>query len=48
MLRMIAYGPESGFVQPPRPADPRVAWEQQWAVLTRVKSTLMTALGVGR
>jgi hypothetical protein len=48
MLRMIGYGPESGFVQPPRPTDPRVAWEQQWVTLTRVKSTLMTALGVGR
>lgn len=48
MVRMIAYGPESGFVHPPRPTDPRVAWEQEWVALTRVKSTVMTVLGLGR
>ena len=45
MARMIAYGQELILVHPPRPADPRVAWEQEWVVRARVKSTLMTILG---
>jgi hypothetical protein len=45
MVRMIAYGGESSFVHPPRPTDPRVAWEQEWVVRVRVKSTVMTMLG---
>jgi len=48
MARMIAYGSELILVHPPRPADPRVAWEQEWTVRARVKSTLMTLLGAGR
>ncbi|MDQ7841083.1 MAG: hypothetical protein RDU83_08670 [bacterium] len=48
MVRMIAYGQELNLVHPPRPADPRVAWEQEWAVRVRVKGTVMTLLGVGR
>lgn len=43
--RMIAYGPETNLVFPDRPADPKVAWEQQWAVRVRVKSTVITILG---
>lgn len=45
MLRMIAYGPESNFVHPPRPADPRAPWEPEWAVRVRVKSNTMAPLG---
>lgn len=45
MARMIAYGQELILVHPPRPADPRVAWEQEWVVRVRVKSTVMTLLG---
>lgn len=45
MLRMIAYGNELNLVHPPRPADPRTPWEQEWAVRVRVKSTTMAALG---
>jgi hypothetical protein len=48
LVRMIAYGNELILVHPPRPADPRVAWEQEWTVRARVKSTLMTLLGAGR
>jgi len=48
LVRMIAYGNELTLVNPPRPADPRVTWEQEWAVRARVKSTLMTLLGAGR
>ncbi len=46
MLRAIAYGSELNLAQPPRPADPRVAWEPQWAVKVRVKSTATAMLGV--
>jgi hypothetical protein len=45
MLRMIAYGGESNFAHPPRPADPRAAWEPEWAVRVRVKSHTMAMLG---
>ncbi len=48
LARMIAYGNELILVHPPRPADPRVAWEQEWVVRARVKSTVMTLLGAGR
>lgn len=37
-LRLIAYGPELNLVHPPRPADPKAAWDPQWAVKLRVKS----------
>lgn len=45
MLRMIAYGGELNLVHPPRPADPRTPWEQQWAARVRTKSTTMAMLG---
>jgi hypothetical protein len=47
MLQSIAYGEELNLVQPPRPADPKVAWDQIWTVKVRVKSTGMTPLGMG-
>jgi hypothetical protein len=45
MLRMVAYGSESNFAHPPRPADPRAPWEPDWAVRVRVKSHTMATLG---
>lgn len=45
MLRMIAYGSELNLAQPPRPADPKVAWEPVWAAKLRVKSVSMAMLG---
>ena len=45
MLRMMAYGPESNFAYPPRPADPKAVWEPEWAVRVRVKSHTMAMLG---
>ncbi len=38
MLRMIAYGSELHVAHPPRPKDPKVPWEPQWAAQVRVKS----------
>lgn len=45
MLRMMAYGGESHIVYPPRPTDPKAAWEPEWAVRVRVKSHTMAMLG---
>jgi hypothetical protein len=47
MVNSIAYGEELNLVHPPRPTDPKVPWEQVWAVKVRVKSTGMTPLGMG-
>lgn len=46
MLKAIAYGHELNLAHPPRPADPKVAWEPQWAVKVRVKSVASTMLGM--
>lgn len=46
MLRMIAYGSELNLAHPPRPADPKVPWEPQWAVKLRVKSVTGAMLGM--
>jgi hypothetical protein len=45
MLNFIAYGNEMNLVHPPRPADPKMTWEQEWALKLRLKSTAMTMLG---
>jgi hypothetical protein len=47
MLRFVAYGEELNVVHPPRPADPKVPWEQQYAVKLRLKSTAMLPIGEG-
>jgi hypothetical protein len=46
MLRMIAYGNELNLAYPPRPSDPKVAWEPQWAVKVRVKSQTSAMVGM--
>ncbi len=45
MLRMIAYGSEAFFAYPPRPNDPKIAWEPDWQTKVRVKSTFSSMLG---
>jgi hypothetical protein len=45
MARMMAYGGESNFAHPPRPADARATWEPEWAVRVRVKGGTMAMLG---
>ncbi len=44
-VRFIAYGEEANFVHPPRPKDPNVVWNQEWAAKVRLKSTAATMLG---
>ncbi len=46
MLRMIAYGSELNLAFPPRPTDPKIAWEPQWAAKIRVKSVASAFLGM--
>ena len=46
MLRMIAFGSELNLAQPPRPTDPKVAWEPVWSAKVRVKSVAMAMLGM--
>ncbi|UHQ20781.1 hypothetical protein LVB87_06470 [Lysobacter sp. KIS68-7] len=46
MLQMIAFGPESNIVYPPKPADPKVAWNPEWNVRVRNKSTATAMLGL--
>lgn len=46
MLRMIAYGSELHLAHPPRPSDPKIAWEPEWAVKLRVKSVANAMLGM--
>lgn len=46
MLRMVAFGPETHFVYPPKPANPKTPWDPEWNVRVRVKSTTMTPIGM--
>jgi len=48
MLQMIAFGPESHFVYPPKPTDPKLAaaWNPEWNVRVRNKSTATAMLGI--
>jgi hypothetical protein len=45
LVQMVAYGHEANFVYPPRPADPRVAWNRQWEVKVRYRSATGGMLG---
>lgn len=45
MLQLVAYGGEANFVYPPRPQDPKVTWNQQWAVKVRYRSATGGLLG---
>ncbi|MCE2947116.1 MAG: hypothetical protein ACK515_01295 [bacterium] len=47
MLTFIGYGDELNVVHPPRPTDPRVTWEQQYAVKVRQRTTGMLMLAEG-
>lgn len=42
---LYAYGPEANFAFPPRPADPRAAWNPQWTARVRYRSTTSWMVG---
>jgi hypothetical protein len=46
MLRAIAYGSELNLAHPPRPTNPRLPWEPEWAAKVRVKSVASIMLGM--
>ena len=49
-VAMIAYGNELELIQPARPRDPALTWEQEWSLHLRLKSTaevLVSAAGEG-
>ena len=46
IVQLVAYRGEANFVYPPRPADPKVAWNQQWAVKVRYRSATGGMLGM--
>ena len=46
MLRMVAFGPETHFVYPPKPANPKTPWNPEWNVRVRVKSSTIYPIGM--
>ena len=45
-MQMVAYGREANFVYPPRPTDPKIAWNRQWEVKVRYRSATGGLLGM--
>ena len=46
MLMMTAYGPENWITYPPKPTNPKQAWNPEWSVRLRAKSTATAMLGM--
>lgn len=46
LLSLVAHGPEVNYIHPPRPADPRTPWIQEWAVKARFASRAGSMLGM--
>lgn len=46
LVQLAAYGQEANFVYPPRPTDPKVAWNQEWQVKVRYRSVTSSMLGM--
>jgi hypothetical protein len=46
MLNLYAYGPESDFSYPPRPASAKAAWKPEWIARVRFRANAMTILGM--
>lgn len=46
LVQLAAYGGEANFVYPPRPTNPKVAWNQEWAVKVRYRSATGGLLGM--
>jgi hypothetical protein len=49
MIMLNAFGPEENFAYPPRPADPKAAWNLQWTARVRHRSStaIMDIPGMG-
>ena len=46
LVQLAAYGGEANFVYPPRPTNPKIAWNQEWAVKVRYRSATGGLLGM--
>lgn len=46
MYQFVAYGDENNFSYPPRPADPKQAWNIAWTVKVRYRSATSGLLGM--
>lgn len=46
MFNLVAYGGEANFTYPSRPADPKVAWNIDWTVKVRYRSSTGGLLGM--
>ena len=46
LVQLVAYGREANFIYPPRPANPKVAWNQEWQVKVRYRSATGGMLGM--
>ena len=46
MYQFVAWGGESNFTYPPRPADPKMAWNIEWTVKVRYRSATGGMLGM--
>jgi hypothetical protein len=46
MVQLAAYGGEANFSYPPRPSDPKVAWNIDWQVKVRYKAQTGGILGM--
>ncbi|CAN7200756.1 hypothetical protein LJR219_000537 [Phenylobacterium sp. LjRoot219] len=46
LVQLVAYGPEANFIHPPRPSDPKVAWNKEWQVKVRYRSATGGMLGM--
>jgi hypothetical protein len=45
-IQLAAYGGEANFSYPPRPTDPKVAWNIEWTTKVRYKSQTAGILGM--
>ena len=46
MLNLYAYGPQSDFAYPPRPANAKLPWNPEWIARVRFRANAMTILGM--
>jgi len=46
MGSLYAYGPEQHFANPPRPADPKIAWKPDWTTRVRFRSNTSFMVGM--
>ncbi|CAN7555066.1 hypothetical protein LJR225_004050 [Phenylobacterium sp. LjRoot225] len=46
LVQLFAYGQEANFVYPPRPTDPKIAWNKEWQVKVRYRSATGGMLGM--